>query len=68
MISLWKHYGLCENLSWNISYAMKLCLNDTKEGFDGDLEQFRKRCGFDYGEVGKNHIDSGNRGGACMAP
>ena len=36
MISLWEDYGLSENLSWHISYAMKVWLNYTKEGFDGD--------------------------------
>ena len=68
MICLWKYYGLCENLSWHISYAMKLWINDTKQGFDGGLVKFRKRCGFDYREVGKNHVDGGNQGGAFMAP
>ena len=53
MIILWEDYGLNENLSWHISYAMKLWLNDTKYGFGGGLVQLRKRCGFDYREVGK---------------
>ena len=68
MTSLWKDYGLCESTSWYISYSMKLWINDTKEGFDGGLVQLLKRRCFDYGEVGKNHVDSGNQGGAFMAP
>ena len=68
IISLWKDYGLCVNLSWHISYAMKLWLNNTKESFDGGLVQLQKRCGFNYGEVGKNCVDSGNQGGAFMVP
>ena len=68
MICLWKYYGLCENLSWHILYAMKLWPNFTKEGFDGFLVKLHKRCGFDYREVGKNHVDGGNQGGAFMAP
>ena len=53
MISLWKYFCLCEKLSWHISYDMKLWINDTKEGFDGGLVQFRKHCGFHYREVSK---------------
>ena len=63
MINLWKYYGLCENLSWHISYAMKLSLSYTKEGFDGGLVKFHKRCCLDYREVGKNHVLGGNEGG-----
>ena len=58
--SLWKDYGLCINLLWDISYALKLWLNNEKEGFDGGL-LLKKNCyGFDYGDVGNNFIDSGN--------
>ena len=42
--------------------------NDTKESFDGGLVKFRKHCGFDYGEVDKNHIAGGNEVGTFMAP
>ena len=68
VISLWKDYGLCINLLWHISYTIKLWHNDTKEGFDEGLVQLRKRCGFNYGDVGKNLVASGNQGGAFMAP
>ena len=30
--------------------------------------QFRKCCGFDYGEMGKIYVYSGSKGGTFMAP
>ena len=56
------------NLSWHISYAMKVWLNYAREGFDGGLVQICKCCGLDYREVGKNHVIGGNEGGTFMAP
>ena len=36
--------------------------------FDEVLVLMRIRYGFDYGDVGKNLVDSGNQGGTFMAP
>ena len=66
VISLWKDYGLSINLLWHISYVIKLWHNDTKEVFYQGLVQLRKHCGFNYGDVGKNHVSSGNKGGEFM--
>ena len=67
-ISLWKDYGSCINILWHISYAMKLWLSNTKEGFDGVLVLKRIRYGLNYGDVGKNCVNSGNQGGAFLYP
>ena len=68
MLSFGNTMVYLKNLSWHISYAMKLWLSYTKEGFDGGLVQFRKCCGLDYREVGKNHVVGGNQGCAFMDP
>ena len=68
VISIWKDYGLCINLLWNISYAIKLWLIDTKEGFNEGLVQMWTHYGFNYGDVGRNCVDSGNQGGAFINP
>ena len=57
---LWKDYGLNKEISWNISYAMKLWHNYSKEGFVGVLVQKRKSCGLDCVKVGKYHVSSGD--------
>ena len=68
VISLWKDYGLSINLLLHISYVIKLWHNDTKEVFYQGLVQLQKRCGFNYGDVGKILVASGNLGGTFMAP
>ena len=47
---------------------MKLWLNYSKEGFDGDLVKFCKCCGLDYMKVGKNHVNGGRKDCAFMDP
>ena len=54
VISLWEDYGLCINLLWHILYAIKLWINDAKEGFDEGLVQIQIHDEFEYGDVGKN--------------
>ena len=77
---LWKNimkiplgdYGICIKYLWHISYAIKLWYNNAKEGFVKGLVlgwwTMCFRCGIDCGYVGMNLVNSGDQGGAFMAP
>ena len=68
VISIWVDYGLCIKNLWHVLYGIKLWITNAKEGFDGGLVLKLNHYGFDYGYVGKNLVDSGNKGGIFMPP